>query len=64
VQSRKEIDMRAILTAWLIVVATCAGAQAIDELKRPGVVALMRHALAPGTGDPARPLRRSGPRPA
>jgi len=53
VQSRKEIDMRAILTAWLIVVATCAGAQAIDELKRPGVVALMRHALAPGTGDPA-----------
>ena len=28
--------MRAILTAWLIVVATCAGAQAIEELKRPG----------------------------
>jgi broad specificity phosphatase PhoE len=45
--------MRMILTAWLLVVATYAGAQPVEELKRPGVVALMRHALAPGTGDPA-----------
>ncbi|WP_254892311.1 hypothetical protein [Roseovarius sp. A-2] len=29
-------------------------ADALGALKQPGVVALMRHALAPGTGDPAR----------
>jgi phosphohistidine phosphatase SixA len=30
-----------------------AGAQDFSSLKQSGVVALMRHALAPGTGDPA-----------
>jgi phosphohistidine phosphatase SixA len=30
-----------------------AAAQDFSSLKQPGVVALMRHALAPGTGDPA-----------
>lgn len=44
--------MRMILTACLIVVAAWAGGQPLEELNRPGVVGLMRHALAPGTGDP------------
>jgi len=35
---------------------TCQAAQAEttwEALRQPGVVAIMRHALAPGTGDPA-----------
>lgn len=45
--------MRVLLTLWLVVVGSLAGAQDLSALKAPGVVALMRHALAPGTGDPA-----------
>ena len=46
--------MRVFLTLWLIFVGSLAAAQDLSALKSPGVVALMRHALAPGTGDPAR----------
>ncbi|KNX42424.1 hypothetical protein ROTO_09330 [Roseovarius tolerans] len=45
--------MRLLLFIWLSASATCVTAQGFDALKQPGVVALMRHALAPGTGDPA-----------
>ncbi|SEM09848.1 Phosphohistidine phosphatase SixA [Roseovarius tolerans] len=45
--------MRLLLFIWLAASATCVTAQGLDALKQPGVVALMRHALAPGTGDPA-----------
>ena len=45
--------MRIFLALCFIAVATIAGAQPPDALTQPGVVALMRHALAPGTGDPA-----------
>ncbi len=45
--------MRVFLTVSLILVATLAGAQDLSALKNHGVVALMRHASAPGTGDPA-----------
>ncbi|RKT34173.1 phosphohistidine phosphatase SixA [Roseovarius halotolerans] len=49
--------MRAILIAAMIslVAGLTSGARAQDlsALERPGIVALMRHALAPGTGDPA-----------
>lgn len=48
--------MRAIIIAAMILIAAGAisGAKAQDmsSLEEPGVVALMRHALAPGTGDP------------
>ena len=48
--------------AWLIVVfilqaqpsARAENTAALDVLKQPGVHAIMRHALAPGTGDPAK----------
>ncbi|MBW4972054.1 histidine phosphatase family protein [Roseovarius mucosus] len=45
--------MRFLLTFWMIVAGSLAGAADLSALKAPGVVALMRHALAPGTGDPA-----------
>lgn len=45
--------MRLLLFIWLAVSATCVTAQGFEALRQPGVVALMRHALAPGTGDPA-----------
>jgi phosphohistidine phosphatase SixA len=45
--------MRLLLVILLAASATCVTAQGLDALKQPGVVALMRHALAPGTGDPA-----------
>ena len=45
--------MRMILAACFIIVAAWATAQPVEELTRPGVVALVRHALAPGTGGPA-----------
>lgn len=45
--------MRFLLCIWLAASATCVTAQGIEALRQPGVVALMRHALAPGTGDPA-----------
>ncbi len=42
---------------WLILVLTflpgLALANAWDALSEPGAIAIMRHALAPGTGDPA-----------
>lgn len=45
--------MRLVLAIWFAVVATAAPADPVLRLLQPGVVALMRHALAPGTGDPA-----------
>ncbi|MDZ4393562.1 histidine phosphatase family protein [Cypionkella sp.] len=45
--------MQVFLTLWLIFVGSLAAAQDLSALKSPGGVALMRHALAPGTGDPA-----------
>ncbi|KJS42167.1 MAG: phosphoglycerate mutase [Roseovarius sp. BRH_c41] len=45
--------MRVLLTVWLVVAGSLAGAQDLSALMAPGGVALMRHALAPGTGDPA-----------
>jgi phosphohistidine phosphatase SixA len=45
--------MRFLLTIWLAVLAGFAAAGPREQLHEPGVVALMRHALAPGTGDPA-----------
>ena len=44
--------MRLVLAIWLAVVATPAATGPVERLMEPGVVALMRHALAPGTGDP------------
>ena len=40
-----------VMIAMLMPIA--AASQDFDALKRSGVVGLMRHALAPGTGDPA-----------
>jgi len=45
-------------TFFLLFAALCAGPAAASEaawqaLARPGAVAMVRHALAPGTGDPA-----------
>lgn len=45
--------MQILLTVLLVFAGGFAAAQDISALKAPGVVALMRHALAPGTGDPA-----------
>ncbi|MGX0977961.1 phosphohistidine phosphatase SixA [Roseovarius sp. MBR-51] len=45
--------MRILLTVWLMVAGSLTGAQDLSALKARGGVALMRHALAPGTGDPA-----------
>lgn len=45
--------MRILLAIWLALTAGLAAAQDLSALEEPGVVALMRHALAPGTGDPA-----------
>lgn len=45
--------MRLFIAIWLAVMASAAAAEPVARLKEPGVVALMRHALAPGTGDPA-----------
>ncbi len=45
--------MRFLLAFYLCCLAGFAPAQDMNALKKPGVVALMRHALAPGTGDPA-----------
>ena len=42
-----------LLIALIALAAALAEAAAWDALARPGAVALMRHALAPGTGDPA-----------
>ena len=45
--------MRMILAILVALWPAWAMAQDFSALKEPGVVALMRHALAPGTGDPA-----------
>ncbi len=45
--------MRLISLIFMLVLPGAALAQDWDLLKEPGTVALMRHALAPGTGDPA-----------
>lgn len=45
--------MRIFLAALMLCLPVGAVAQDMSMLKEPGVVALMRHALAPGTGDPA-----------
>ncbi|MHA7851035.1 histidine phosphatase family protein [Roseovarius sp.] len=45
--------MRFLLLAAMLWLPFGAAAQDMSMLKQPGVVALMRHALAPGTGDPA-----------
>lgn len=42
--------MRILLAIWLTVAGNLAGATDISAVKAPGVVALMRHALAPGAG--------------
>ncbi|WP_297772169.1 histidine phosphatase family protein [uncultured Roseovarius sp.] len=44
--------MRLLLTLILSSYASFAAAQDIEALDQDGVVAMMRHALAPGTGDP------------
>lgn len=45
--------MRLILVCLFLLSPVAALAAGPELLKREGVVALMRHALAPGTGDPA-----------
>jgi len=50
---RRFIERLALALSALL---TCQAAQAEttwEALRQPGVVAIMRHALAPGTGDPA-----------
>lgn len=45
---------QSIIALFVFVLAAFAGpAVAFESLKEPGRVAIMRHALAPGTGDPA-----------
>lgn len=45
--------MRVLLMVFFLIQAPIAAADELSLLKQDGVVALMRHALAPGTGDPA-----------
>ena len=45
--------MRTLLTILILIHASIAAADDLSLLKQDGVVALMRHAIAPGTGDPA-----------
>jgi broad specificity phosphatase PhoE len=50
----RGLTRRAFTTAAAVLSALPAVAEdGWDALRRPGAVALMRHALAPGTGDPA-----------
>jgi len=46
--------MRTLLVIMLLWWPVALMAGDTEAMKQPGVVALMRHALAPGTGDPAR----------
>src|SRR6056297_205873 len=46
--------MRALLVFMVLTWPVPVMADALGALKQPGVVALMRHALAPGSGEPAR----------
>ncbi len=43
-----------LISLCLILMATAVSANDWDAFDQPGAVAIMRHALAPGTGDPAR----------
>lgn len=43
----------AIVLAVILAPASGRSDTGWDALKRPGVIAIMRHAIAPGTGDPA-----------
>lgn len=45
--------MRRFLAVLLIVLPSLGAADPFDALRQPGAFAIMRHALAPGTGDPA-----------
>ncbi len=45
--------MRYLFGLFLLVIGTCVQAQDFSALRAPGALAVMRHALAPGTGDPA-----------
>ena len=45
--------MRFLTVVCFWCLAGVASAGDLSQLKQPGVVALMRHALAPGTGDPS-----------
>jgi len=45
--------MRVLLTVLFTLHASISAASDLSLLKEDGVVALMRHAIAPGTGDPA-----------
>ncbi len=45
--------MRILLTVFCMLHASVGAADDLSLLKQHGVVALMRHALAPGTGDPS-----------
>lgn len=50
------LALTALCAASLLLTAAATAARAEagwDALKQPGAIALMRHALAPGTGDPA-----------
>lgn len=44
---------RLLATLALVVASMAASAQSWDLLRHPGAIALVRHAHAPGTGDPA-----------
>ena len=57
--SFRESAMRCLLVFSLVVIImpSVASAQDMTSLTRPGVVALMRHALAPGSGDPSELVR-------
>src|SRR6056297_4291594 len=46
--------MRTLLVIMLVWWPVALVAGVTEAMKQPGVVVLMRHALAPGTGDPAR----------
>ncbi|SHJ15670.1 Histidine phosphatase superfamily (branch 1) [Palleronia salina] len=45
--------LRSVLIALCLAAPMSASANDWDRLSEPGVMAIMRHALAPGTGDPA-----------
>jgi len=45
--------MRTLTLVLALLIPATALADAWDALRQPGSVAIMRHALAPGTGDPA-----------
>lgn len=48
-----RITFALIVAAWTLVGAAAADEATWQALNEPGAIAIMRHALAPGTGDPA-----------